>query len=76
MASIKEYRDFILEQLSEAPNITCRPMMGEFMLYSDGLRIGNKKYESKLSIFISFVSLENASHFLVLFSSDNSLGWG
>ena len=28
MASTKEYRDFILEQLSEAPNITCRPMMG------------------------------------------------
>ena len=28
MASTKEYRDFILEQLSEAPNITCRSMMG------------------------------------------------
>mgnify|MGYP006791448087 CR=1 FL=1 len=35
MASTKEYRDFILEQLSEAPNITCRPMMGEFLLYSN-----------------------------------------
>ena len=35
MASTEEYRDFILEQLSEAPNITCRPMMGEFLLYSN-----------------------------------------
>ncbi len=40
MASTKEYRDFILEQLSEAPNITCRPMMGEFLLYSDGILFG------------------------------------
>ena len=37
MASTKEYRDFILEQLSEAPNITCRPMMGEEIPY-DGAK--------------------------------------
>ena len=40
MASAKEYRDFILEQLSEAPNITCRPMMGEFLLYSNNIPFG------------------------------------
>ncbi|MBQ8156490.1 TfoX/Sxy family protein [Candidatus Saccharibacteria bacterium] len=40
MASTKEYRDFILEQLSEAPNITCRPMMGEFLLYSNSVLFG------------------------------------
>ena len=40
MASTKEYRDFILEQLSEAPNITCRPMMGEFLLYSNNVLFG------------------------------------
>lgn len=40
MASTKEYRDFILEQLSEAPNITYRPMMGEFLLYSNNVLFG------------------------------------
>lgn len=40
MASTKEYRDYILEQLSEVPDITCRPMMGEFLLYSAGTLFG------------------------------------
>lgn len=40
MASSKEYRDFILEQLSEAPDITCRSMMGEFLLYSGNTLFG------------------------------------
>ena len=29
-----------MEQLSEVPNVTFRPMMGEFMLYSNGLIFG------------------------------------
>ena len=37
MTSTKAYRDYILEQLSEVPDITCRPMMGEFLLYSAGI---------------------------------------
>ena len=49
MASTKEYRDFILEQLSETLNITCRPMMGEFMLYSDGLIFGGI-YDDRLLV--------------------------
>ena len=40
MTSTKEYRDFILEQLSRAPDVTCRPMMGEFLLYSAGVLFG------------------------------------
>ena len=32
MASTKEYRDFILEQLREL-NVTYKPMMGEYLLY-------------------------------------------
>ena len=31
MASTKEYRDYILEQLSELSGISYRPMMGEFI---------------------------------------------
>ncbi|MBO4432828.1 MAG: TfoX/Sxy family protein [Clostridia bacterium] len=59
MASSKEYRDFCLEQLSLLDGITSRPMMGEYMLYLNGLLFGgvyddnlllkrtenNKKYE-------------------------------
>ena len=36
MASTKEYRDFILEQLSELEEIRCRAMMGEYLLYYRG----------------------------------------
>ena len=51
MASAKEYRDFILEQLSEAPNITCRPMMGEFLLYSNNVLFGGI-YDDRLLVKI------------------------
>ena len=51
MASTKEYRDFILERLSGAPNITCRPMMGEFLLYSDGILFGGI-YDDRLLVKI------------------------
>ncbi len=33
MASTKEYRDFVLEQLSIMNSITYKPMMGEYLLY-------------------------------------------
>ena len=49
MASTKEYRDFVLEQLSEAPGITCRAMMGEYVLYSDGLVFGGI-YDDRLLV--------------------------
>ena len=52
MASTKEYRDFILEQLSGAPNITCRPMMGEFLLYADGVLFGGI-YDDRLLVKIT-----------------------
>ena len=59
MASTKEYRDYILEQLNILENITCKPMMGEYLLYHNGVIFGgiyddrflikkvesNKKYE-------------------------------
>ena len=49
MASTKDYRDFILEQLSEAPNITFRPMMDEFLLYSNGVLFGGI-YDDRLLV--------------------------
>ena len=51
MASTKEYCDFILEQLSETPNITCRPMMGEFLLYSHNVLFGGI-YDDRLLVKI------------------------
>ncbi len=51
MASTKEYRDYILEQLSEVPDITCRPMMGEFLLYSAGVLFGGI-YDDRLLVKI------------------------
>ena len=49
MASTKAFRDFILEQLSEVPDVTCRPMMGEFLLYSNGVLFGGI-YDDRLLI--------------------------
>lgn len=49
MASTKEYRDYILEQLSLVPGITCRPMMGEFLLYTDGVLFGGI-YDDRLLV--------------------------
>ena len=40
MASTKEYRDFIIEQLNILDNITYKPMMGEYLLYYDGVLFG------------------------------------
>ena len=64
MATTKEYRDFILEQLSTLDNITCKSMMGEYLLYYNNVLFGgiyddrllvkiidtNKKYNMELSI--------------------------
>ncbi|MBR4359478.1 MAG: TfoX/Sxy family protein [Clostridia bacterium] len=40
MASSKEYLDFILEQLSGLDDISCRAMMGEYIIYYRGKVIG------------------------------------
>ena len=40
MATTKDYRDFILEQLHILDGITCKPMMGEYLLYLDGVLFG------------------------------------
>ena len=51
MASTKEYRDFILEQLSKVPDLTCRPMMGEFLLYTSSILFGGI-YDDRLLVKI------------------------
>ena len=48
MASTKEYRDFILENLGLL-DITCRPMMGEYLLYYNGILFGGI-YDDRLLV--------------------------
>ena len=40
MASSQEYLDYVLDLLSEAPEISSRKMMGEYLLYSCGRLFG------------------------------------
>ena len=49
MASSKDYRDFILEQLSILNGISYKPMMGEFLLYYNGLLFGGI-YDDRLLV--------------------------
>ena len=49
MATSKEYRDFILEQLNLAGGITVKPMMGEYLLYKDGVLFGGI-YDGRLLV--------------------------
>ena len=64
MATTKSYKDFVLEQLNLLDKISYKPMMGEYLLYYNGLLFGgiyddrllikivntNKKYNMKESI--------------------------
>ena len=64
MATTKEYKKFILEQLNVLNDINCKSMMGEYLLYYKGILCGgiydnrflvkmvegNKKYKMQKSI--------------------------
>ncbi len=64
MATSKDYKEFILEQLDLLDNITCRAMMGEYLIYYNNILFGgiynnrllvkivdsNKKYNMKEEI--------------------------
>jgi TfoX/Sxy family transcriptional regulator of competence genes len=52
MPSTKEYKDYVLEQLRNADNISYRPMMGEFLLYKDGILFGGI-YDDRLLVKIT-----------------------
>ena len=51
MATSKEYKDFILEQLDLLDNITCKAMMGEFLLYYNDVLFGGI-YDDRLLVKI------------------------
>ena len=51
MATSKEYKDFILEQLDLLDNIICKAMMGEFLLYYNDVVFGGI-YDNRLLVKI------------------------
>ncbi len=51
MATTKEYKDFILDNLSLLDNITYKAMMGEYLLYYNHVLIGGI-YDDRLLVKI------------------------
>lgn len=51
MATSKNYKDFILEQLELLDNINCRAMMGEYILYYNNVLFGGI-YDNRLLVKI------------------------
>lgn len=49
MASTKEYKDFVLEQFNLLNGIVCKPMMGEYLLYYNGILFGGI-YDDRLLV--------------------------
>lgn len=49
MASSKDFLQFVLDQLSALEDITCRAMMGEFILYYRGRIVGGV-YDDRLLV--------------------------
>ena len=51
MASTKEFKEYILEQLDGLNGISCKPMMGEYLLYFNGILFGGI-YDDRLLVKI------------------------
>ena len=51
MAYTKEYKDYVIEQLTLLNNITYRPMMGEYLLYYNNVLFGGI-YDDRLLVKI------------------------
>ena len=49
MASTKDYKDYVIDNLSLLDDITCKPMMGEYLLYYKGLLFGGI-YDDRLLV--------------------------
>ena len=51
MATTKGYKDYIIENLNILNNITYKPMMGEYLLYINGVLFGGI-YDNRLLVKI------------------------
>ena len=52
MATTLDYRNFVLDQLRLVDGITCKAMMGEYLLYKDGILFGGI-YDNRLLLKIT-----------------------
>ena len=57
MSSSKEYMSFVMEQLSLLENISCRKMMGEYIIYYKNKIIGGI-YDDRFLVKITESSVE------------------
>jgi TfoX/Sxy family transcriptional regulator of competence genes len=69
MVSTKDYPDFILEQLNLMNDITCKPMMGEYLLYYKGLLFGGI-YDNRL--LVKIVDSNKKYHMEKVFPYENA----
>jgi len=51
MATTQEYKNYLLEELNLLDNIVCKPMMGEYLLYYNGILFGGI-YDNRLLVKI------------------------
>ncbi len=51
MATTQEYKNYLLEELNLLDNIVCKPMMGEYLLYYNGVLFGGI-YDNRLLVKI------------------------
>ena len=80
MSSSKEYRDYVLEQLQDLSDISCKQMMGEYLLYYKGVLFGGI-YDDRLLVKIvssnqkygmeESIPYENAKPMYLVESIDN-----
>ena len=49
MASTKEFLEFVLEQIDAPDDVMCRQMMGEYLLYWQGVHFGGI-YDNRLLV--------------------------
>ena len=52
MSTTQDFRDFVLEQLRLLDEVTCKPMMGEYLLYNNGILFGGI-YDNRLLVKIT-----------------------
>lgn len=49
MATSKEFKDYVVDQLSPTGDVSFKPMMGEYLFYYEGVHVGGL-YDDRLLI--------------------------
>jgi TfoX/Sxy family transcriptional regulator of competence genes len=81
MATTQEYKNYLLEELNLLDNIVCKPMMGEYLLYYNGILFGgiyDDRFLIKKSPSLEYLSLSEEIPYdgakpMYLIDSENKL---